>query len=203
MNKAVIIGASGHGRVIASILADQFGEILFVDANPYDDSVLDQKVLFQRIDDYRGYKFFLGIGNNEIRTILFSQLNELGIICSNCIAEQTFIARDAMIEQGVVICPGAVVGSKAVLHNNTIVNTLSSVDHDCILGENSQVTAGVTFGGNTVVGENCFFGIKSATIPGIKVGNNSKIMAGSVLYKDVPDNVLVGGNPARLIRAVE
>jgi len=84
--------------------------------------------------------------------------------------------------------------------NNTIVGTLSSIDHDCVLGDNSQVTTGVTFGGNVTAGENCFFGKKSAVIPKVNIGDNTIIMAGSVVYKSIPENVMVGGNPVRLIK---
>ena len=94
------------------------------------------------------------------------------------------------------------IGSKAIIGNNTIINTLSSIDHDCVLGDNTQVTAGVTFGGTTIVGKNCFLGIKSATIPNINIGDNSIIMAGSLVYKNVPENVMVGGNPARVMKNI-
>ena len=98
-----------------------------------------------------------------------------------------------------MICPGSIVGSKAIIGNNTIINTMSSVDHDCVLGDNSQITCGVTFGGNVIVGKNCFFGLKSAVIPGINIGDNAIVMAGSIVVNDVPQKVMVGGNPAQII----
>ena len=122
---------------------------------------------------------------------------------ATCIADSVIVAYDGHVGNGVVVCQGVGIASKAVFENNTIVTTLSSVDHDCCLGEHSQVTAGVTFGGNTRVGKNCFFGIKSATIPNINVGDNSIVMAGSSVYKDVPENVMVGGNPARIVKRIE
>jgi len=200
MKEAYIIGASGHGRVIASIIYRKYTDILFVDANKALTDVIYQGDFFDQIDQYRNSDIFIGIGSNRYRIEVYNKLIELGLTPANCIADNAFVAHDAEVGNGVVICPGSVVGSRAIIGNNTIVNTLSSVDHDCVLGNHSQVTAGVTFGGTTVVGENCFFGVKSATVPNINVGNNSVVMAGSLVYKDVPDNVMVGGTPARIMK---
>ena len=51
-------------------------------------------------------------------------------------------------------------------------------------------------------GTNCFFGLKSAVLPGLTIGNNVQVAAGALVTKSVPDNVLVGGSPARLIRTL-
>lgn len=200
MKKAYIIGASGHGSVIASIIRHKYHDILFVDANSALRDVIPQADFFDRIDDYRQHAIYLGVGANKHRIALYNRLKECNIVPASCIAENAFIAHDAQLGKGVVICPGSVVGAKARVGNNTIINTLSSVDHDCVLGNHSQITAGVTLGGTTQIGENCFFGIKSATIPNITVGDNVVVMAGSILYKSVPENVMVGGAPARIMK---
>jgi sugar O-acyltransferase (sialic acid O-acetyltransferase NeuD family) len=202
MKNAYIIGASGHGNVIASIIKNKYKNIYFVDLVQKSDDIINQTDFFNNIEKYQNEAVFIGVGSNEMRTKIYEKLKTLHITPANCIAEHAFIAHDAVLGNGVVICPGCVIGSKAIIGNNTIINTLSSIDHDCILGDNSQVTAGVTFGGTTKVGKNCFFGIKSATVPNINIGDNSIIMAGSLVYKDVPENVMVGGVPARIMGKV-
>lgn len=200
MKNAYIFGASGHANVIASIIHKQFDAIRFVDLSPSKGIIINEDEFFEDIEKYQNDKIYLGIGSNEIRKKIYKRLQKLNINPANCIAENTFIAHDAELGNGVTICPGSVVGTNAKIGNNTIINTLSSVDHDCMLGDHSQVTAGVTFGGNVTVGENCFFGVKSAVIPGITIGDNSVVMAGSIVYKDVPENVMVGGNPAKVMK---
>ncbi len=202
MSTAYIIGASGHGNVIASIIINKYERILFVDNFPKASGVILQSQFFNTIENYGMSDLFIGIGNNESRIKIYEKLKALGITPANCIASNAFIAHDAVIGNGVVVCPGSVIGSKAIIGNNTIINTLSSVDHDCELGDHSQVTAGVTIGGTNIIGMNCFFGIKSATVPNISIGNNSIIMAGSLVYKDVPANVMVGGVPARIMKQI-
>ncbi|WP_394172404.1 acyltransferase [Guptibacillus hwajinpoensis] len=55
----------------------------------------------------------------------------------------------------------------------------------------------------TQIGNNVFIGIRSIILPGVTIGDNVIIAAGSVVVKDVPDNVVVGGNPAKIIMSVE
>lgn len=198
MKKAYIFGASGHARVIASILDLSETEVFFVDLAPTEGNIINEKEFFENIDLYRDSEVYIGIGSNQIRKKIYERLIGSNITPANCIASNAFIARDATIGNGVTICPGAVIGTNAQIGNNTIINTLSSIDHDCVLGDHSQVTVGVNFGGNVRVGKNCFFGIKSAVVPNISIGDNSIVMAGSIVNSNVPEKVMVGGTPAQI-----
>lgn len=199
--RSIILGTGGHARVIASFLVAGYGGevVLAAQHEPTGDEIA-QSAFFRNPDDFRDATFYLGIGNNAARRAAFDRLRALGLRVGICVAPTAFVADDAMLEPGVVICAGAVVGSKAVIEENGIVNTLSSVDHDCHIGAHSQITAGVTFGGTVRVGTNCFFGVKSAVIPNINIGNNVQIMAGSIVTSPLPDDVMAGGNPARVVK---
>ena len=101
-----------------------------------------------------------------------------------------------------MLCPGVVVNARAVIGANTIINTLSGVDHDCVIGDHTQIAPGVSFGGTVFVGANCFFGIKSAVVPSITIGRDVTVMAGSLVTKDIGDAVQVGGVPARVVKTL-
>lgn len=191
-----IFGAGGHARVIASFLS---AEPVFVVFKPTEADQMSEDFFFENLP---AGDVYIGIGSNKVRSKVAERLRLHQIKMPPCIAPTAFIARDATIDDGAVICAGAVIGSRAHIGRDTIVNSLSSVDHDCVLGQTSQVTAGVTFGGDVKVGENCFFGVKSAVIPGISIGDNVQVMAGSVVVSNVSSNVLVGGNPARQVRCL-
>jgi sugar O-acyltransferase (sialic acid O-acetyltransferase NeuD family) len=197
--KVYIHGAGGHAHVMASLLD---ARPTFVVPDPVGPDQIRDVEFFERIDEFRGQDIYVGIGDNADRRRLFERHRSLGVRVATCVAPNAFVARDAVLGEGVLLCPGAVVNSRAVLGDNTIVNTLSSVDHDCVLGNHSQVTAGVTFGGWVRVGENCFFGVKSAVVPRVTIGNDVVVMAGALVTQSLPDGVLAGGSPARALRQI-
>ena len=195
--KIYIHGAGGHAHVIASLLD---GLPTFVVPEPNGPDQMQDVEFFERIDEIRGCDIYIGIGDGPDRRRIFERHRSLGVRVATCVARNAFVARDAVLGEGVLVCPGSVVNSRAILGDNSIVNTLSSVDHDCVLGSHSQMTAGVTFGGWVRVGENCFFGVKSAVVPRVTIGNDVVVMAGSLVTQSIPDGVLAGGNPARALR---
>jgi sugar O-acyltransferase (sialic acid O-acetyltransferase NeuD family) len=195
--RVYIHGAGGHAHVIASLLD---AEPIFVVPEPQGRDQMRDVEFFDRIEEFRGADIYIGIGDNADRRRIFDRYRSLGVRVATCVAPNAFVARGAVLGEGALLCPGAVVNARAVIGDNAIVNTLSSVDHDCVLGNHSQVTAGVTFGGWVRVGENCFFGIKSAVVPRVTIGDNVVVMAGALVTQSVPDRVMVGGSPARVVR---
>jgi len=63
-------------------------------------------------------------------------------------------------------------------------------------------TSGAEFGRPVVIGDNVWIGGRAVINPGVKIGHNVVIASGAVVTKDVPDNVVVGGNPARVIKEI-
>ena len=193
MVKAIIIGAGGHARVIASMLSVS---VDFVTT----DKATEDRVLAALVTTTSRPDVYLGIGGNVDRLRIAEKLRALGARLPPLVAPNAFVARDADVAEGAVICLGAQVGSQARIGFACIVNTLSSIDHDCSLGTATQVTAGVTFGGTVRVGANGFFGVKCAVVPNRVIGDDVVVMAGAVVVRDVVDRVMVGGIPARVVR---
>ena len=80
---------------------------------------------------------------------------------------------------------------------NTLVaggSIILSHDHCKRVGDNQPYLI------DTYIGKNCFIAVKSIILPGIKIGNQVIVGAGSVVTKDVPSNTIVAGNPAKIVR---
>ncbi|WP_168119865.1 maltose acetyltransferase domain-containing protein [Paenibacillus sp. HB172176] len=64
-------------------------------------------------------------------------------------------------------------------------------------------SSGAEFGKPVKIGNNVWIGGQAVINPGVTIGDNAVIASGAVVTKDVPDNVVVGGNPARVIKTIE
>ena len=91
-------------------------------------------------------------------------------------------------------------GSK--LGKHVIINTCASVGHDCTVQDTVHIDPGVRVGGHSTIGERSWIGIGSALRDHVKIGKNCIIGAGTVVVKDLPDNVVAYGVPAKIIRTI-
>lgn len=194
---AYIFGKGGHAHVIRSLLPHPRIRFL-VDTVPSGDDIA-QDSFFAGAPDPGG-DYYIGIGDNGARRIYFDRLKAMGVTAASCIAPTAWVAPDAAIGDGVFIGPGAVVGARSRVGDNVVVNTLSSVDHDCEVGEDTQLTPGVTLGSYLRIGRSCFFGMKCCVIPRLEIGDRTSVMAGALVVRSAPADVLLGGVPARVMR---
>jgi sugar O-acyltransferase (sialic acid O-acetyltransferase NeuD family) len=188
ITQAIIFGAGGHARVIASLVK---GPVTLVDQIAEDSFLTSPDILRQS-------RVYLGIGNDRSRRRVFDRLTGLCITPSVCIAPMTFV--QGTLGSGTVVCPGSIIMTGTTVGVGVIINTMTSIDHDCVVGDHSQLCPGVTLAGRVTIGEMVFIGTRSAVLPGVKIGSGAKVRAGSVVWKHVEANTLVGGNPAVFVR---
>lgn len=198
-----LYGASGHAKVIIDILAASGIPVqgLF-DDNPEVKGLLEYQVLgsFNK-KTLSNNELIISIGINKIRKSI-SEMLPKEIKYGTAIHPSAIISKYATIGKGSVIMQGAVIQSGVTIGNHCIINTSSSVDHDCIAEDFVHISPNSCLCGGISIGEGTQVGAGSVVVPGIKVGKWSIIGAGSVVLKDVPDNVLVLGNPARVVKAL-
>ena len=146
----------------------------------------------------------VSIGVNRIRKMIVERLkaNNSAIEFISAIHPSAVISPSAKIGEGTVVMAGAVINADAVIGNHCIVNTGETVDHDCVVEDYCHVAPGVHISGGTHVGEGTWVGVGSSVIQCLNIGKNCMIGAGSVVVKDIPDNVTVYGCPAKVIKII-
>jgi len=209
--QALIIGASGHGKVVLSIAQASGFEILgFLDDNQtiLVDSicgfpVLGPTAIFKDYAEREELFTIIAIGSNPIRQRLFAQLGELNAKFLKAIHPSSILHESVTLGEGSVIMPGATVNIDSSIGSNCILNTNCSIDHDCVIENHVHIAPGVLLAGNVTVKAGAFMGIGSCAIPGVTVGQGAIVGAGTVLIKDVPDFATVVGNPGNVIQISE
>ena len=201
MKKLVIIGASGHGKVIADIaLKVGYDEIVFIDDNTALKSGAGYPVVgaTEVISDYKDWDFVIAIGNPKIRKMLSDKLNDYSIV--SLIHPNAVVAREVTIGRGTVVMAGAVINSYSKIGEGCIINTCSSVDHDCELGDFVHVAVGAHICGTVTVGDLTWVGAGSTVSNNIDICSDCTIGAGAVVIKNIEEAGTYAGVPAKKIR---
>lgn len=199
--KVVIIGAGGHGRVVADtveICGDTVVGFLD-DSTATNDkvNVIGKVSEAEKFCDGETY-LFVAIGNCEIREKIMSSLPDAKWYTA--IHPSAVISPSATIKEGTCIMPNAVVNNSAVVGKGVIINTCASVDHDDVIGDFVHIACGVHLAGTVTIGEGCWLGIGAIVSNNISVCDKVMIGAGAVVVKDITEKGTYVGTPAKKIK---
>lgn len=203
MSGILIIGAGGHGKVVADILLRLSMPVLgFLDDDPatWGTLRLDLSVLgaIDTFSDYFPEGLVMGIGSNTMRREIVRRLGSLAHeLWLPAIHPEAVIAPSVSVGRGTVVAAGAVVNPDTYLGDHVIINTGATVDHDCHIGDFVHIAPGAHIAGGVHVGEGALLGIGSVAIPGATIGEWATVGAGAVVLEDIPDHVVAIGVPAR------
>lgn len=109
------------------------------------------------------------------------------------------IGDDVKIQSNVSIKKG-LFGDSTTIGNACSIGSFVNIGHDVKLGKNCFLTPGSIIAGSCKIGDNCFFGVNSSVRNGITIGKNCIIGAGSVVTKNIPQNKVVMGVPAKVVK---
>lgn len=200
MDKLVIIGASGHGKVIAE-LAKKAGytTIVFLDDNVSIKVCGEYKVAgnCQCAMQYKDSDFIVAIGNAEIRRKIQIQLMKENLHMVSLIHPDAVIAENVEIGTGTVVMAGAVINPYVKIGQGCIINTCASVDHDCVIGDFVHISVGSHIAGTVAVGNNTWIGAGATVSNNVKITGDCIIGAGTVVIKNIEEPDIYIGVPAR------
>ena len=190
-----IIGAGGHGRVLADIAAAiGYMDIAFLDAGFPDLTLSGSWDVIGTPADTDNSEYGFGIGNNQTRMDL---LESIPCDLATLIHPSAVVSPHARISAGSVICAGAIIGPFANLGRGCIINTGASVDHDCTLGDGVHLSPGVRLGGGVTIGARAWIGIGAVVREYKSIGEDVLVGAGGAVITDIPEGARFGGVPAK------
>lgn len=211
MKRVLIVGAGGHGQVVADILWRRRNEGEAIQPLGYldDDGDLQGK-RFAEINvlgpvsayqEIRHDAVIVAIGDNSTRKRVSGALGLAGECFATAIHPGAILGHGSEVEQGTMICAGAVIGVGARVGAHAILNTACSIDHHNQIGDFAHIAPGCHTGGEVALEEGVLVGLGACLLPRIRIGAWSIIGGGAVVLHDLPDHVVAYGNPCRVIKS--
>ena len=203
----ILIGDSGHGKVIADIVKSNGDYVVAKLDDKYSETFSENSCFYgpvskvKEVIEEQHAKVIVSIGSNTIRKKIVERLNLLDEDYAICIHNQTIISSSANIGLGTVIMPGAILNADARIGNHSIINSSSVIEHECAIGDFCHISPGSIMTGGVELGEGVHIGAGATVIPLKKVKQWSVVGAGSVVIEDIKEFSTAVGIPAKVIKS--
>lgn len=211
--RSIIIGAGTYGEVYLAYLQEAEVNIVgFVDDNP---NLKGKKVrgvpvigntseLARIKEEFQIEAVYCPIGNNKTRVRFLSEARAIGYKTPNFIHPSVIIHKSVQLGEGVYILLGTKIMPYTVIDDYVMISMNALIAHHNHLQQGTFVSTGVNFGASITARKNTYIGIGATIMTGIhELGENCLVGAGAVVIKDVPDNAVVAGVPAKVIKLKE
>ena len=210
----LVVGAKGFAKEVLELLYQNSykKKIVFFDdlSKEIPGKLYGQFSVINNIDDVINYfkksgnNYTIGIGDPKKRKYIYNQFSEIGgKICSVYSVNSDIGHYNSTIEEGCIITSGVIITNDVKIGKACIININSTIGHDTSIGAFTEICPNVGISGNCKIGENVFIGTNATILPNVKIGVNSVVGAGSVVTKDIPDDTLAFGIPAKRIKSLK
>lgn len=208
----IILGCSGHAKVIIDIVEQQ-GKYHIIGLTDFNQLVEDKtffgynilgtdNIITKYALEFNNLHLFIAIGDNARRYDVFNKVNSLGIQVSyaTVIHPTVVIGKNVKIGEGVAVMAGSVINSATEVESFSIINTASSIDHDCLIEQFATISPGAVLGGDVKIGQFAVVSIGATVKHGIKIGKDAIVGAGATVINHIENNEIHVGVPARKLR---
>ena len=210
----LIVGAKGFAKEVLEVLhqLNQLENLVFFD-DVNDDikgNLLEKFPILKTTEEVSEYfrtidnQFTIGIGNPVLRKKLYDKFISFGGVFTSTISPLSNIgAYDIEIGIGTNVLPGVIISNSSKIGMGCIVYYNSIVTHDCKIGDFVEISPSVNLLGRCNVGTYSQIGSNTTILPNLTIGENVIIGAGSVVTKNIPDNCVAVGTPAKIIKELD
>lgn len=209
MKKLVIIGAGGFAREVAYLIEEinrnklEWDLLGFIDDNKDNlNKELNGIKVLGTTEDLNNFSediySVIAIGNGKVREKIVKKLKNRKFAI--LIAPSIKISKTNEIGEGSIICDGNLLTVNIKIGKHNILNLDCTLGHDAVLEDYVTVLPSVNISGNTNIKKGTTLGTGTKIIQGINIGRNVIVGAGTVVIRDVEDDVTIVGNPARIIK---
>lgn len=199
--EVIIIGAGGHGKVIADIIEKSEDKVVgFLDDNTEKSNIFGYPVL-GKIKDWEKYKdkeFIVAIGDNAVRKNIVYKNSQIKYYTA--IHPMAIIAKEVKIEEGSCIMAGAIINSSTIVGRHCIINSGAVIEHDNVISDFVHISPRATLCGTVFVGDSTHVGAGAVIKNNTKVVNNTVIGAGAIVVKNVNAQGVYIGVPAKKVK---
>lgn len=207
----LIVGAKGFAKEVLEVLhqLNQLDNLVFYDdvnvetpeklfgQFPVLRTIEQALIYFKTIDN----KFTIGVGNPVLRKKLYDKFMALGGQFTPTISPLALLGSyNVEIGEGVNILSGATISNSVSIGKGCLIYYNSIITHDCTIGDFVEIAPSVMLLGRSIINSFSQIGANSTILPDVKIGKNVIIGAGSVVTKNIPDNYMALGVPAKIIK---
>lgn len=198
--EVIIIGAGGHGKVIADIIEKNGDKVYgFLDDSTDKSEIMGYPVLGKTEDckKYKDKEFFIAIGNNSVRKKIVLKYSEIRYYTA--IHPMAIISRDVKIGEGTCIMAGCVINADTKIGKHSIINSGSVVEHDNVLENFVHLSPGAVLCGTVRVGECTHIGAGVTVKNNVSITGETIIGVGAAVVSDIQIPGTYCGVPAKMI----
>lgn len=211
----IIWGSAGHAKVLAEVIGLAGAKVVALfDNSPEAESCLDGVPLFhgasgfdawiekQDMPEHIAAALAIGGAKGQDRVEIAGRIRGAGLGLPALTHPMAAVSASARLAEGCQILANAVVAAEVVVGVASIVNHSTNVDHECQIGNGVHVAPGAVLCGCVIVKDYAMIGAGAVVLPRRTIGRGALVGAGAVVTRDVPDGVVVAGNPAKIIRSL-
>lgn len=206
----LIYGSGGLGREVFDIAKrinakeKKWSEIAFIDDIRPENNLNGARVYkFDEVLSLKDTECIVAVGEPDSREILYNRLKQNNLKISTLIDPTAVISDDSLIEEGCIVCSFSLIANGAHISTNSLIQPFVVIGHDILVGKHTIIGPGVLPGGGTVFADKVYIGMGATIKERLHIGTNSIVAMGSCVFHDVPEDVIVMGSPARVMRRNE